>query len=889
MNISYLKNRGGFTAVPAAVLFLFFILLLVVCPLRGQALQKKSLTASDYDSFGNFLFHKPSRNGNWVGFSMFYKNGKDTLYVKNTLKNKLYSFPLGTKPDFLGDNSFVYQDADRIHILDLQNGNKKTIANVTGYFSSPDSERLVVMTKSQLTKKQSISVFDKNGKILSTIENVTSMKMGPANKKILFSIADQNLSSIGVLELGQKTKTTWIHEKKPVNFKMLTWDKKERAVSFLTEPNSGTENKKLYYYILENKSLYVLDPKTKDNFPSQAVINESAEYAITISNDFQRVFFSISHKKENSFNSTEDAVSKVEIWKSSDTYIYPFMQKSLRFKKQNRLALWYPLTGKFSELTSDELSKVMLCGNEKYAVLSDPKKYEPQFEYDAPRDFYILNLLTGEKKLLLQNKKISPSEPLPISSPEGKYINYILNDSCWIYNTASKTYTNITRRIISQYLSLTNQKNSRNFILTPVGWTANDKQIIVYDNYDIWTISPEDFNIKKLTSGREKQIQFRIYAPEKFSGIERSYDGWIYKGINFSEGILLTASGEDGRTGFYKWKKNTGEIPLVYESSYIDKLHTTDQGKKLFYQQQRFDKPPKIIFQKDKVSTTVFQSSPHQADYDWGSASLIQFQNENGTKMSALLYYPAAYNPDKKYPMIVNIYEKQTQNLYKYSLPDLENEAGFNPVVLTSQGYFVLCPDIISEKQNEGPSALKYTISATKEIIARGLVKPDKIALMGHSFGGFEVCYIITQTKIFAAAVAGAAITNIKSYYHTVDWDTGRPTMNYFIHGQLKMIQPPSEIPEIYNLNSPIEFVKNITTPLLSYAGKEDNHVDWHQTVEFHMALRRLGKKNTMLLFPNEGHTITNPINQRDLTRKIIQWFGFYLKDETPEQWIDKN
>jgi dipeptidyl aminopeptidase/acylaminoacyl peptidase len=110
--------------------------------------------------------------------------------------------------------------------------------------------------------------------------------------------------------------------------------------------------------------------------------------------------------------------------------------------------------------------------------------------------------------------------------------------------------------------------------------------------------------------------------------------------------------------------------------------------------------------------------------------------------------------------------------------------------------------------------------------------------------------------------------------------------MNYFITGQLKMIQPPSEIPEIYARNSPIAHVKNVTTPLLSYAGKEDNHVDWHQTVEFYMALRRLGKKNIMLLYPNEGHTITNSVNQRDLTQKISQWFAYHLKGELPQPWI---
>lgn len=167
-----------------------------------------------------------------------------------------------------------------------------------------------------------------------------------------------------------------------------------------------------------------------------------------------------------------------------------------------------------------------------------------------------------------------------------------------------------------------------------------------------------------------------------------------------------------------------------------------------------------------------------------------------------------------------------------------------------------------------------------------GSEAPRSPGLIGHSFGGYETDFIISQTGIFAAAVAGSAITDISSYYLSINWGTGRPTMNYFQNDHFKMVQSPYEIPEIYNRNSPILHADKINTPLLSYTGNKDEHVPWHQSVELYLAMRRLGKKHIMLLYAGEGHSINDRENQIDLTNKISDWFAYYLKDEKNIPWI---
>ena len=83
--------------------------------------------------------------------------------------------------------------------------------------------------------------------------------------------------------------------------------------------------------------------------------------------------------------------------------------------------------------------------------------------------------------------------------------------------------------------------------------------------------------------------------------------------------------------------------------------------------------------------------------------------------------------------------------------------------------------------------------------------------------------------------------------------------------------------------------VQRLKIPLLLWSGKEDTQVDWHQSVSYYLALRRLEKKATLLLYPKEGHTLLDPTHQKDLTERVLQWFGYYLKGEPPASWILNN
>lgn len=882
------KNYTGIITFlhTSLILVLFFILQLVACPVFGQAVQKKQLKEEDYKLMGNMYFHNASSDGKWCSFSMAYNSGNDTLFVQNTRDKKRYAFPSASMGKFTKGNCFTFLDSDGLHVLNLTSSHQDVFRGVKKYSMSDDSNKIAAVVKERASGQSNLLVMDKTGKIIRTLENVTEYLLSPGSSRILLIEKQNNLSSLGILALDETNKIDWIIRNSPGSFKYLTWEKNDRSICFFYNNTQKSAADQLCYYIISQKKVYYLDQDRSGFFPKDKKFDLSGAYSLLISCDLSRVFFGISPRenKDQKQNSLSD--SNVEIWNGNDKWIYPYEQLMGRFEKRPNLAVWFPMTDMVKQLSSPELPSVMISADQQFAILSDPKQYEPQFDYFGPRDFIAKNISSGESEIFIKKLKIDSENNFPLLSPGGTYISYTKDNNCWIYDLKRKTHTNISEKI-NTHTDSRGIAAFKDTYFPPAGWTPNDNEVVLYDEFDLWLVSVDGKKVKRLTKGREKAIQFRIAESSFRSGVSRIYDGSIDRIIEPEKGLLLQAQGRDYKTGFYKWKNEMRESIIEYKDAYIDKLYPAGENS-YFFQEQKFDLPPRLMFKGNKTLNVVYQSNPQYKNFELGSNSLIDFSMPNGQKQQAVLYYPAQYDPSKKYPMIVNVYEKKAKKMHNYHNPTLRNTAGFNPTVLTSLGYFVLCPDIFRINEIEGPTALVTTIAAVNEVKSKRLVIPDKIGIIGHSFGGFETDFIIANTDIFAAAVSGAAVTNMASYYHTVNWQNGRATMNYFKTGQFRGDLPPSQVPEVFSRNSPITNVDNITTPLLSFAGKEDYHVNWNQSLELFMAMRRLGKKSILLLYPGEGHVLGNPENQIDFTKRVCQWFGYYLKDENATGWIQK-
>jgi dipeptidyl aminopeptidase/acylaminoacyl peptidase len=195
-------------------------------------------------------------------------------------------------------------------------------------------------------------------------------------------------------------------------------------------------------------------------------------------------------------------------------------------------------------------------------------------------------------------------------------------------------------------------------------------------------------------------------------------------------------------------------------------------------------------------------------------------------------------------------------------------------------------PDIVFRPREPGISVLHSVEAAVKAVIARGLVDPERIGHCGHSQGGYEAFYLATHSTLFKTTVAGAGISDMISFAGQMHWNSA-PEFDHWETGQFRMQVPPWEDMDAMINNSPLNKVHTMPAKsILIEIGGDDGTVDMRQGVEFWNYARRAGKDAVMLLYPGEGHGLGKRENAIDYERRILQWFGHYLKGEPAAPWI---
>ena len=219
---------------------------------------------------------------------------------------------------------------------------------------------------------------------------------------------------------------------------------------------------------------------------------------------------------------------------------------------------------------------------------------------------------------------------------------------------------------------------------------------------------------------------------------------------------------------------------------------------------------------------------------------MIDYVSTNGDKLQAALFLPANYEPGKSYPTIVYIYEKLSQGANQYPKPAFE---GFSAAPYTSNGYAVLMPDIVYRLNDPGMSAVACVLPALQAAIATGVVDAKRVGLHGHSWGGYETAFLVTQTNAFRVALAGAPLTDMVSMYSSVYWNTGTPNQPIFESSQGRFTSGYMENTEAYIRNSPVYHAANVKTPLLMMAnGIKTARWIGRREIEYYNTLRPTGK-----------------------------------------------
>jgi dipeptidyl aminopeptidase/acylaminoacyl peptidase len=199
----------------------------------------------------------------------------------------------------------------------------------------------------------------------------------------------------------------------------------------------------------------------------------------------------------------------------------------------------------------------------------------------------------------------------------------------------------------------------------------------------------------------------------------------------------------------------------------------------------------------------------------------------------------------------------------------------------------VFVPDIKYKTGYPGESAFNCIVSGTNAMADQfSFIDRDHIGIQGHSWGGYQVAYLVTRTNIYAAAMAGAPVSNMTSAYGGIRWGTGMSRMRQYEESQSRIGGTLWEKTDLYLENSPLFHVPKIETPLLIMHNDNDGAVPWYQGIELFTALYRMNKPVWMLVYNNEEHNLDKWPNRVDLSIRMMQFFDHYLKGAPAPEWM---
>jgi dipeptidyl aminopeptidase/acylaminoacyl peptidase len=666
----------------------------------------------------------------------------------------------------------------------------------------------------------------------------------------------------------------------------LTWDEDQTQLVLLSDRDDAASTQprfKLYRWDRKSAAAAELVSTATQNFKPGYVISERGP--INFSLDGRKVFFGVAppvepEKEEGEDTTPDDEKVSLDLWHWKDDFIQP-MQKVRATQERNRSyrAVFHISENRYAQLGDETMQGVNPSSDGRWALGTDDRAYRILVGYadeSNAADVSLINTTDGSRKPVFKKNARGFTW-----SPRGRYALFYDGKDWNTLSIPDCKVVNLTSTLGVKFWREDHDSPSTPPPYGSAGWTSDDRYVLLYDKYDIWQIAPDGSNARNLTDGvgRKEKIEFR-YArldPQE-------------KGIDPAKPLLLRAENEWTRdSGFYRDKIDGGmpEKLIMAARNFSSPSKAKDSDVYLFTASTFSDFPDLLVTSPAfRELKKVSDANPQKAGLLWGSSELIRFKNIDGVPLSAMLIKPPNFDPNKKYPMIVYIYETLSENVHRFVDPRPGHS--INPSYYASNGYLVLEPDIVYTIGHPGQSALKCVLPAVQSVVDKGFVDEKAIGIQGHSWGGYQIAYMITQTTRFRAASAGAPVANMTSAYSGIRWGSGLPRQFQYEHTQSRIGGSLWEAPMLYLENSPVFKADQVETPLMMIHNDQDDAVPWYQGIEYFLALRRLGKEAYLFTYNGEPHGLRKRQNQKDYTMRLQEFFDHFLKGAPAPEWMVK-
>lgn len=803
--------------------------------------------------WNKLLNYSISNNGEWVAWSVSYGEKNDTLHIKNLKNQKAYNYAK-TSPALFSENSKYIaftlpsdRDSGKISyktlLLDLNSGSVTEFYDIESFQFSKNGSS-ILLKESSKGEGMVLTIYDPQNERSKSLLNIKEYFLDDAGNYIAYTFSVAGGFTLEIMSLT--TYAPCFIDNAKTAYEKLFW--KGDSLTYL--------NKDLFLVcgLKRGKPILKKSPALK----SDSTINP--QHMFRWSKDGKKLFFGM--RKEDEV--VKDSVN-VKIWHWQDEKVQSLREKQYYMDRmKSDLCLWKCDEENYLKLTDSTISRVLsISPDDSYLLAESDFAYRPHLR-EPHRDLFLIDTKNGKRIKLLENTILTPS-----FSSMGKYLIYFKDKNWFLYDIRDQKWTNVTNSTDDRFSDTSYDKP----IDTPpswgiAGWTKNDDNLLLYDEYDLWAVKTGNPKPIRLTDGREQRIRYRKHSVGNTS---------------IEKGMLLDATGNDYKRGIFKLEYGKRPAMLRFNDEMILRINKAKNADRYLFATENNHCPPELY-----VSDGTF-SDPHkltETNRDSDSvqlrkSKLIYYKNSDGKSLRGALFYPVNFDPQKKYPMIVHIYEILSNKVNEFTFPS-ETEP-YNVMNYVMNGYFVFQPDIVYTVNSPGESAADCVTAAVTTLLREcSAIDPEAIGLMGHSWGAYQTAFIITRTSLFKAAVAGAPLTNMISMYNSIYWESGRPNQEMFETSQGRFREPWWKIKENFINNSPIFGAENITTPLLMVFGEDDRAVNWSQGIEMYITMRRMRKNVIMLSYKDEGHTI----NSKDLTRRVMDYFGYYLKGESSPKWI---
>ena len=920
----------------------------------GAFAQKPALDHSVYDSWKSLRGLSVPQNGDILTYMVSPGEGDLVLVIEDLKANKKIEVPRATRVQISQDGTKavaiikplfsqtrtakikkVKKDEmpkDTLAIIDIRSGEIKKYANYKSHNTpdklystiafelTPAKEKPAPKGEKPADKKDAkkpekkapvkeLYVMDINTLAIDTIKNVASYRFNKNGDILAYTVEPEKKDTVTVPALMLYTVATGeskevISGPKGSKIKLPVFSEVGTLAFYANTDTSkaAKKNIEIYFYNILSGDLKVAANNRMEGLKEGWIVSENG--SLSFSKDGGRLFFGTAPKPlEKDTSLVEFEQPQLDIWSWHDDYLQPvqLLRRSRDLRQTYTAYINTSFSEPFVQLGDIDVPNVNVPNKKMahWAIIGNDKAYRVQSQWDYSRftDIYLVNVNTGERKLIKEKACFGGMSV----SPNGEWV--VIYDKInrnWLqYTFATGEIKDLTGNL---GVAFHDEDNDTPSLAGPYGspiWFKDNSAFLINDRFDYWIFDPKGVAEPKMFTesyGRNNNTRLTLEAviedpdsdtPAGFGGVREIRGG---EPLYFS-----TFNFKTKETGFVmkdaKKKKNSmGKLvegPYTYKNLAYSK---PAKGKKAAYIYARGNfedgNNAYITYDNFKTQKQITDINPQQKEYNWGTVELVNWQTEDDIFCEGLLFKPEDFDSTKKYPVMIYFYEKYSESLYSPRTP-APSRSTVNIPLFVSNGYVVFIPDIYYKDGHPGQSAMR-SIMPGVEMLEKTYpwIDGENMAIQGQSWGGYQVAYMITQTNKFKAAGAGAPVSNMTSAYGGIRWGSGITRQVQYEQGQSRIGKDLWSGYDLYYENSPLFFVPNVTTPVLIMHNDKDGAVPWYQGIEFFTALRRCGKIAWLLQYNNEEHNLAERRNAKDLSIRLSQFFDHYLKGAPAPKWM---